>query len=369
MWSEQLLNGKIKYVERYKDPLTMKDKKVSITISGKDTAANRKKALEELQRKIDEVCLNTKTVNVTMQELAAKYIAYQKLTVKMSTWTRNEGCLKRLSSILGPDTIIDNMNVHYVKSKLLERDYGAGTMNEYIKRFKAMLNWGYDNDLISNYELIRKLKLFKDDRYDKIKDKYLEPEELSLLLSHMENTKLYHWYYLTEFLVLTGLRIGEAAALTQDDINGELINITKNYDLNNGIVTTPKTSKSNRTVYIQPELSQMLSQYHNWSNENQLAHGFRTDKLFYDSSGDYVSYAAYAKYLREVSETVLGRRITPHILRHTHASLLLANGINIDSISRRLGHENSKITKEIYLHVTKRLQESDNEQMKGARIL
>lgn len=369
MWSEQLANGKTKYVERYKDPLTMKDKKVSITLSGKDTATNRKRALEELQRKIDEACLNTKTVNVTMQELVSKYIAYQKLTVKMSTWTRNEGCLKRLSSILGSDTIIDKMNVHYVKSKLLEHNYSAGAMNEYIKRFKAMLNWGYDNDLISNYELIRKLKLFKDDRYDKIKDKYLEQEELSLLLSHMESTKIYHWYYLTEFLVLTGLRIGEAAALTKNDITDEVINVTKNYDLNNGIVTTPKTSKSNRTVYIQPELSQMLIEYNRWSNENQLAHGFRTDKLFYDSSGDYISYAAYAKYLREVSEAVLGRRITPHILRHTHASLLLANGITIDSISRRLGHENSKITKEIYLHVTKRLQESDNEQMKGARIL
>lgn len=369
MWCEQLDNGKIKYIERYIDPLTLKNKRVSITLTGKDTAANRKIAFEELQRKMDEACSDTKITNITMSELVSRYISYQKLTVKMSTWTRNEGCLKRLSSILGEDSIVDNLTVHYVKSKLLEHDYTPGAMNEYIKRFKAMLNWGYDNDLTTNYQLIRKLKLFKDDRYDRIKDKYLEPDELSILLSRMENTKLYHWYYLTEFLVLSGLRIGEAAALTQNDINGELIYVTKNYDLNNGIVTTPKTSKSNRTVYIQPELAQMLKKYRLWSNENQMSKGFRTDKLFYNSSGGFISYASYAKYLREVSESTLGRRITPHTLRHTHASLLLANGVSIDSITRRLGHESSKITKEIYLHVTKQLQESDNEQIKRARIL
>lgn len=369
MWCEVLSKNRVKYVERYKDPLTLKDKKVSITLSGKDTANNRKKALEELQHKIDTFLLHTKTVNLTLNELISKYIEYQQLTVKMSTWTRNKSCLYRLASILGSDSIVDKMNAHYVVTKLLELNYSPRSMNEYIKRFKAMLNWGYNNDLISNYEIIIKLKLFKDDHYDEIQNKYLEQDELKLLLSHMEKTKLYHWYYLTKFLVLTGLRIGEATALSENDFNGEWISITKNYDLNNGIVTSPKTSRSNRSVYIQPELEQMLKQYRLWRSEFQLAHGFRTDIFFFNSSGNYISYGAYAKYLRETSEAVLNRRITPHVLRHTHASLLLAYGIDVDSISRRLGHENSKITRSIYLHVTKQLQENDKEQIKKARLL
>lgn len=44
-----------------------------------------------------------------------------------------------------------------------------------------------------------------------------------------------------------------------------------------------------------------------------------------------------------------------HDLGHTHASLLLEQGVSIDTISRRLGHENSVITRKIYLHVTKNL--------------
>ena len=76
-----------------------------------------------------------------------------------------------------------------------------------------------------------------------------------------------------------------------------------------------------------------------------------------------MNYYTYNKYLKENALKAIGRSITAHTLRHTHASLLLAKGIDVDTISRRLGHEDSRITKEIYLHVTKDLKELDNKQM------
>ena len=47
----------------------------------------------------------------------------------------------------------------------------------------------------------------------------------------------------------------------------------------------------------------------------------------------------------------------------------MEQGIDKDSISRRLGHANSRITEEIYLHVTKKLEEKQNEQIKEVKIL
>lgn len=73
--------------------------------------------------------------------------------------------------------------------------------------------------------------------------------------------------------------------------------------------------------------------------------------------------------MREKSELIIGRKLTTHALRHTHASLLLANGVLIDTISRRLGHENSKVTKEIYLHATQKLALIDNEQIRDLKII
>lgn len=137
----------------------------------------------------------------------------------------------------------------------------------------------------------------------------------------------------------------------------------------NHIITSTKTITSTRDVFIQPELKTMLKEYNLWSKGYQIRTGIRSKHLFYHDSGNYVAYESYNKYLREVSEHILGRRITPHTLRHTHASLLMANGIDIDTISRRLGHENSQVTREIYLHVMKKLVESDNKQLSKVKIL
>ncbi len=370
MWSEQLPNGKIKYVERYKDPLTMKDKKVSITLSGKDTAANRKKALEALTRKIDAAVPVLSNENTTLDMLLNAYTTYQEKTVKRSTCMRNRGTLTHLNELFGGDSVVNNLTAQYIKDAMISAGYSPGTMNEYIRRFKAMINWGYANDYCDNPELTKKLKCFKDVPHrEKIKDKYLEPDELKKLLSYMKSTNKQQWYYLTLFLSLTGMRIGEALALEVSDVDDMYIHVTKNYDVVNHIITTPKTLTSTRDVYIQPELKAMLKEYMLWSKEYQLQAGIRSNHLFYHSSGNYAAYDSYNKYLREVSEHILGRRIVPHTLRHTHASMLMANRVDIDTISRRLGHENSQITKEIYLHVMKKLVDSDNKQISGVRIL
>ena len=71
----------------------------------------------------------------------------------------------------------------------------------------------------------------------------------------------------------------------------------------------------------------------------------------------------------EYALRLIGRDITPHILRHTPASLLMEQGIDIDTISRRLGHSNSRVTREIYLHVTKKLKEKENARLKNIKLL
>ena len=79
--------------------------------------------------------------------------------------------------------------------------------------------------------------------------------------------------------------------------------------------------------------------------------------------------STYRYQLNQVSKKALGRTITPHTLRHTHTSLLAEQGVDIETISRRLGHEDSHITKKIYLHVTKKMRERDNQQIQSIKIL
>ena len=94
-----------------------------------------------------------------------------------------------------------------------------------------------------------------------------------------------------------------------------------------------------------------------------------SSSFFQGSNGDRVKYCTYSRYLTRNSVRILGRKITVHALRHTHASLLMEQGVDIDTISRRLGHEDSKVTREIYLHVTKKLREKDKERIARVKIM
>lgn len=161
------------------------------------------------------------------------------------------------------------------------------------------------------------------------------------------------------FLALTGMRIGEALALTINDVDiaNREIHINKTYDTNNKITTTPKTIDSFRDIYIQDELLPLVRRIRQSALAYKLAN--KSDLLFQDSNGRY-DYNAFRKHFRVYSLGVLGRKCTPHILRHTHTSLMAEQGITLDVISRRLGHSDSRITKEIYFHVTKNLKKKDD---------
>lgn len=372
MWIESTPNGKYKFREQYMDPLTGKNKTVSVTLD-KNTATTRRLALEELTKKINQKkgCLGN-VDSLTLSDLVAKYEKYQRSTLKPSTYRRNHFACVTIQNILGSDVLVNRLTAQYIKEKFLDSGKAPSTLNELRIRFSALIRWGYQNDYIHDVSFLDKFKPFPDIPHrNKIQDKYLESDELRTLLSAMGSC--WHWKYLTEFLALSGLRFGEAAALTSSDIDFEqsVIHVTKTYDHNNRITTSTKTQCSCRDVYIQPELEKLLRKISLYMKIQRMEHGYTNDEdlFFCMTNGKHINHSAYEKYLRETSQKALGRRITPHTLRHTHASLLLENGVDIYTISRRLGHENSKVTREIYLHVTEKLQEKDNEQIRKIKII
>lgn len=369
MWSEEQKNGKVKFVERYEDFLTGKTKKVSITMD-KNTAATRKQALNILNAKIDKALQKNHKKEITLKDLVEEYRKYQKMSVKKSTYTRNYYICTTLMCILGEFMLVKNLTARYVKIKLIETGKDAGTLNEYLTRFKALIRWGYKNDFIEDISFLDKIERFKDRSHrEKIQDKFLESDDVKILLDAMT---VPIWKLLTEFLVLSGLRFGETAALLQSDVDlkNNVIHVNKTYDVINKETTTPKTLCSIRDIHMQEELKNVCLEIKREMLIQRELNQYNSQNLFFeDKTGQHVNYYLYNKYLKENSFKTLGRTITAHALRHTHASLLLEQGIGIDTISRRLGHENSKITREIYLHVTERLKEKDNEQIARVQIL
>ena len=144
----------------------------------------------------------------------------------------------------------------------------------------------------------------------------------------------------------TGMRIGEILALDWKDITPSFINVRKTLTRSaNGmpiIEHTTKTSNSTRQVSIPQSVYNKLISWKASTNDNEgLVFHSRTGSLLVASN----ERLAFKK-----AQAALG--ITPargfHALRHTHASQLLANGVPIAEVSKRLGHASPAITLEVY---------------------
>lgn len=145
-------------------------------------------------------------------------------------------------------------------------------------------------------------------------------------------------------LFWTGIRIGELLALTMSDIDFEnkTLKINKSYQRLNGndVITEPKTPKSIRTIDLNDDCITMLKDYiikfYSCDVDTRL---FPVTKYAFEH--DMVTYSKKAGITK----------IRVHDLRHSHASFLINNNVNILAIATRLGHEKIETTLNIYSHL------------------
>lgn len=363
MWIEQRGDHYIA-IERYKDYLTGKTRRVSVQID-KDTPQARKRAERALNARIE--AQTVRSSSATLTDLKTAYIAFQKRTVKASTVKRNEVILNIVIGIIGKDALCDRLTAGSIMSALTATGKPNVTINTYLTRLKAMLRWGYQNDMCP--DIAGKLKPLPDrSEREKISDKFLEKSDLKRLLDGME---VEQWRNLSRLLALSGLRIGEAVALAYADLDLKLrlIHVTKTFAPTTKTVTPPKTADSVRDVFMQDELLKLCRKLLTGAKRRALECGYTSNLIFCDAFGKHISYDAYEKYLRENSERILGRKVTSHIMRHTMTSLFAEAGVDLAIIARRLGHHDSKLTRDIYLHCTKTQTEKDYAAVRKVKIL
>lgn len=360
MWIEPSRN-KFRACAYYTDPLTGKRHRVGVTIE-KDTPQQRNKA----RQRLDEIIarkLSAAPDVMRLSELIRLYSRDQAATLKASTCERNRRTCNTFLKILG-DCDVNKLTAGIIKQKFMAHTDNPTTINEYITRYKAMIRWAYRNDFIYDISYLDKLIRLKDKtKREKVSDKFLESEECAALLDAMTQQT---WRDMTELMLLSGLRVGECLALTENDLdfaNREII-VNKTYDHINGIVTSTKTLASTRRVYMQNDLFAFCRAVVARNRRNRRLLYLDATPLFFAPDGRTPCYFTYTKYLKEISERTIGRKITAHTLRHTHASLLSEKGIPLEQITARLGHNDSRITRDIYVHVTEKRRQTENERLK-----
>jgi len=152
--------------------------------------------------------------------------------------------------------------------------------------------------------------------------------------------------------LMTGMRVAEVSALTWSDIDWKTktIRINKSWDYVYGQkFKRTKTESSIRKISVTDELLNHLKQLRSLQIQKNLDNP--DHMVFLNNRGRIPTPGACDLLLKNYHTTLEIKRISFHGLRHTHASSLLYCGVKMEYISKRLGHKNSSITRNVYAHL------------------
>lgn len=194
----------------------------------------------------------------------------------------------------------------------------------------------------------------------KPKRKSYDDEQTKILLENLEDLSVEETKYKVAIIltVFTGVRLGELMGLEWQDIdfkNGIIsINRSSQYLSDMGIFTkTPKTESSIREIAIPEFIISLLEEYKLWYEEQKSIYGelwTNSDRLFVQADGKPMHPSSISKWFVRYVSTIGLPVINFHGLRHTNASLLVAQNVDIAVICARLGHAQISTTLDFYVH-------------------
>lgn len=260
---------------------------------------------------------------------------------------------------------------HHLQTDLINKTTGGklsynSVMGAY-RSIRALFGYAFDNEIISENPMVkvRQPKRPKDDAPNE-PESYSE-EEVAHIIRCLSNEPL-KWRSLILFLIFSGCRRGEAVGLKWSDIDFETgtVNIERNaqYSPGRGVyITSTKTGQS-RPIFLEVN-SAPLSALKQWKKEQAelfLKLGVRSDGYcFTRLNGEVLNPGQLNSYISLRLRKKCGmEHLHPHAFRHTMATIMIANGADIVSVSKKLGHSQVSMTLDTYSHANEEAQRRSN---------
>lgn len=311
---------------------------------------------QQLSQSVKEQALSSR---ITVRHLYDEYIAAKKYEVRETSLKKTEQVLTLHVLPEFENTRIDKLNTQNLqkwKQTINDGDYQIRTKQNFYKEFRAFLNYAVKMEYLPKNPLL-KVGNFKAPMELKKEMDFYTPEEFQLFIKSAkdfaeENNDIVSWSYHTFFCIAyyTGMRKGEIYALTWNDITDSEIHITKSLTqkLEGGDrITPPKNQSSVRVIQIPKPLLSVLNEH---KERCKAIDGF-SENCYICGGIRPVRDTSVENANKKFAEAAGVKKIRIHDFRHSHASLLANEGINIQEIARRLGHSDVSITLKVYSHL------------------
>lgn len=178
-----------------------------------------------------------------------------------------------------------------------------------------------------------------------------------------------NYFNLVNLALATGMRCGELRGLSWKcvDFDAGTIRVEEQLVTTNDyadMYDDPKTYHSVRTIVVDKTVLNELHEFKVYQHEYAEILGDKFlneyDLVFTNTFGKAVSYTNFRKryFLKMLGAAEISSKYTIHCMRHTHATLLLKAGVNVNVVSKRLGHSSTTVTLNIYAHVLEEMEKT-----------
>lgn len=365
-----------------KDPITGKYRRITKTVHGtkRDAAKVRDQIKQELESGI-----SIEARSITLAQFVPMWASAKRTAGRASEDTivretkRLEPVLERIGNVRLMD--IDARTIEAVYADIMdERCWSGTTLHHLHVTLKNVLKKAVNSDLIvrNPCERVESPQMSDHER------KSLSADESASLLARVDeaetrayakcaekehrqakrgNTTTRSFAYgiatLSKILAVriamaTGMRRGEVFGLTWDavDLNAPSVRVEQSLT-RYGTTKKPKTKKGIRTVHLDPKTAAHLSEWKRFQASMLFSFGVKqgaSTPVCCSNVGGWIDLSNFEGWWQQFRENAGFPSLKFHELRHTQASQLLANGVDVKTVQERLGHANASITLDWYAH-------------------
>lgn len=380
------------YTTRYKPPEGWSAKKAMKQAQVEAAAFEARCRAGEVMTKAERKTYEQEQIRIAelaKREEASKltFSGYVELFMKESTISRSDGTLtnyrnvfRRAIPFLG-DYKMEEITPVIMRSYITElqtngvseRNGEPLSYNTIAKHYNVLHTFfeAAVTDEIIEFSPMQRMKKPKPKKDEiKMESKALTVDQSKRLIECLKNEPVM-WRALVMLLLDSGCRRGEAVALRWDDVDLKSgytqVKGNAQYTVEKGkYITTPKSGKGRMVILNQPVLA-ILKEWKREQAKWLLSMGLpHTGFIFTQDDGEMLNPNAPTKYLSKFGKKYNFPGLHPHTLRHTMATVSIANGADIVSISKKLGHAAPSITLNIYSHANQEAQLRANKSLEMA---